>query len=144
MKLVDANLLLYAINEDAPLHRKARVWLESALMSNDLVAFTWPVLLAVIRLSTKSIVFPRPLTLQQALDFVDTCLDQPSSTILQPGPRHWAILKNLLVASGKAGDLSSDAHLAAMAIEHGALLVTTDNDFARFDGLRWDNPLIHA
>lgn len=141
MRLVDANLLLYAVNEDAPLHRKARAWLESALTSNELVAFTWPVLLAVVRLSTKSVVFPRPLSIQQALDFVDSCLDQPNSTILQPGPRHWAILKSLLLAGGKAGDLSSDAHLAALAIEHGAVLVSTDNDFARFDGLRWVNPL---
>lgn len=139
--VVDANLLLYAVNEDAPWNVKARSWLEAALSSDQLLGLTWPVLLATLRLSTRAAVFPQPLSSQEAFDFIDTLLDHPNSLILHPGPRHWGILKGLLSTTGVAGNLSSDAHLAAIAIEHGATLVSADRDFARFAGLRWLNPL---
>ncbi len=141
MKLVDANLLLYAVNRDSPFHVQAKAWLEQALSGTEALAFTWPVLLAFLRLSTRAAVFPRPLTLEQALDLIDSWLDQPCATMLHPGPRHWAILRGLLLPIGTAGNLTSDAHLAAIALEHGAELLSTDRDFARFATLRWVNPL---
>lgn len=141
MKLVDVNVLLYAVNEDAPYHREAKAWLEQSLSGSDTLAFTWPVLLAFLRLTTRAAVFPRPLTLADATEIVDSWLAQPCAAILQPGPRHWTILRGLLTPVGTAGNLTSDAHLAAIAIENGAELVSADRDFDRFPMLRWTNPL---
>jgi toxin-antitoxin system PIN domain toxin len=141
VKLVDANLLLYAVNEDAPLHREAKTWLERALSGTETVAFTWPVLMAFLRLSTRPALFPHPLAAEEALDVMETWLDQPNVTIVQPTPRHMAILRGLLEPLGTAGNLTSDAQLAAIAIEHGAEVSSTDRDFARFPGVRWVNPL---
>ncbi|MCW8139153.1 MAG: type II toxin-antitoxin system VapC family toxin [Planctomycetota bacterium] len=144
MKLVDANLLLYAINSDSPLHRPAREWLERTLSGTETVGFTWTVLLAVLRLSTRSVVFPSPLTLEQAFELVDSWLAQPCATILEPTDAHARVLRDLLLPVGAGGNLTSDAHLAAVAIEHGAELCSCDTDFARFPGLRWTNPLLTA
>jgi toxin-antitoxin system PIN domain toxin len=144
VKLVDANLLVYGINEDAPLHERARGWLEGALVGQETVAMTWPVLLAFLRLTTRRAVFPRPLTVEQAIGIVDEWLALPSVVIVHPGQRHWAILREFLTVTGSAGNLTSDAHLAAIAVEHGAELCSTDGDFARFPGLRWRNPISAA
>lgn len=141
MKLVDANLLLYGVNEDAPHHVAARVWLEHTFSGPETVALTWPVLLAFLRLTTRSAVFPRPLTVEQAIGLVDEWLALPSVVIVHPGHRHWSILRDFLAAAGAAGNLTSDAHLAAIAVENGAELCSTDTDFGRFPGLRWTNPL---
>ncbi len=141
MKLVDANLLLYAVNEDAPLHREAKAWLEQALSGTETVAFTWPVLLAFLRLSTRPAVFPHPLELGEALDIVESWLAQPCVTVLQPTQRHLALLRGLLEPVGTAGNLTSDAHLAVIAIEHGAAICSADRDFARFPGVQWIDPL---
>ena len=141
MKLVDANLLLYAINEDAPLHIQARTWLEEVQSGSETVAFSWTVLLAFLRLSTRAAVFDHPLSPEQALDLIDSWLDQPGATVLHPGERHRWLLRDLLAPLGTGGNLSSDAHLAALAIEHGAELCSCDSDFSRFPGLRWRNPL---
>ena len=141
MKLVDANLLLYAVNEDAPFHRHAKVWLETALSGAETVAFTWPVLLAFLRLATRPAVFVQPLAVEEAFDLVDAWLNQPSVVVLQPSARHLSVLKDLLLPLGTAGNLTSDADLAAIAVEHGAELCSTDRDFARFPAVRWTNPL---
>jgi toxin-antitoxin system PIN domain toxin len=141
MILVDANLLIYAVNQDAPLHRRAKAWLESAFSGPETVGLSWNVLLAFLRLTTRQGLFRRPLPVDTAFDLVGAWLDQPSSNVVHPGPRHLAILRDLLLPMGAGGNLTSDAHLAALAIEHGAQLCSSDADFARFPGLKWRNPV---
>ncbi len=141
MILLDANLLIYAVNEDAPLHRKAKAWLESAISGPDTVAFSWNVVLAFLRLTTRAGLFRNPLSVETAMDLAASWLEQPSVTVIHAGPRHLRILRELLLPVGPGGNLTSDAHLAALAIEHGAELCSSDTDFARFQGLRWSNPL---
>ena len=141
MKLVDVNLLIYAVNKDAPMHAKAKSWLEKTLSGSETVAFSWSVLLAFVRLTTRPGLFRQSLPVQTAFDLLSAWLDQPSATVLEPGPKHLEFLRNLLLVLGAGGNLASDAHLAALAIEHGAELCSCDSDFARFPGLRWRNPL---
>ena len=141
MKLLDANVLLYAVNEDAPQHPKAKAWIEAALSGPEPVGLDWSVLLAFLRLSTRSAVFPKPLTLEQALGVMRSWLEQPCVEILDPAEKHLDVLGRLLAAFGTAGNLTSDAHLAALALEYGAELCSCDSDFGRFSGLRWTNPL---
>ncbi len=141
MKLLDANLLLYAVNEDAPQHAAARRWLEEQLSGSEPIAFTWSVLLAFLRLSTRAVVFPTPLSPEDAFALVQSWLEQPCATVIDPTERHLAVLRELMLPFGAAGNLTSDAHLAALALEHGAELCSCDTDFARFPGLRWTNPL---
>lgn len=141
MKVVDVNILLYAVNEDAPLHEPARDWLQGALSSGETIGLTWPVVLAFIRLSTRSAVFPKPLSAEDALGLVAEWLALPQVVVLQPTLRHYSILRNLLLPLGTAANLTSDAHLAAVAVEHGAELYSSDNDFARFPSVRWVNPI---
>jgi toxin-antitoxin system PIN domain toxin len=141
MILLDANLLIYAVNEDAPPHRKAKSWLESAISGPDTVGFSWNVLVAFVRLTTRPALFRNPLTVEIAFGLIESWLDQPSTTVIHAGPRHLRILRDLLLPVGTGGNLTSDAHLAALAIEHGAELCSSDHDFARFPGLKWSNPL---
>lgn len=141
MILVDASLLIYAVNSDAPDHKRAKSWLETALSGSTTVAFSWIVLLAFLRITTRPGLFAKPLRLEAALNLVDAWLDQPSATMIHPGARHQLILRELLLPLGTGGNLTSDAHLAALAIEHGAELYSTDRDFARFAGVKWRNPL---
>lgn len=141
MKLLDANLLLYAVNKDAPLHRRARAWLEGVLSGGESVAFSWNVILAFLRLTTRPGLFQHPLPAQRAFEVVAAWLEQPPATVIHPGPKHLAILRSLLAPLGTGGNLTSDAHLAALALEHGAELCSCDADFARFPGLKWRNPL---
>lgn len=141
MRLVDTNLLLYATDERSPRHKAARAWLERQLSGEDPVAFAWAVLLAFLRVSTSHRVFERPLPSDRAFDVVDRWLAQPCAVIVHPGGRHAALMRQLLSPLGTAANLVSDAHLAALAIEHGAELNSCDNDFSRFSGLRWVNPL---
>ena len=141
MILLDANLLIYAVNADAPLSRKAKPWLESALSGQETVGFPWNVVLAFLRLTTRPGLFRRPLRVDAAFDLVASWLDQPPAMIVHPGPRHLQVLRELLLPLGTGGNLTSDAHLAALAIEHRAELCSSDTDFARFKGLKWRNPL---
>ena len=141
MILLDANLLIYAVNEDAPLNRKAKSWLESVLSGPETVGFSWNVLLAFLRLTTRPGLFRHPLPVETAFDLVASWLDQTSATIVHPGPRHLQVLRGLLLTLGSGGNLTSDAHLAALAIECEAELCSSDTDFARFPGLKWRNPL---
>jgi len=141
MILVDANLLIYAVNQDAPLHRKAKSWLESILSGSETVGLPWSVLLAFLRLTTRPGLFRNPLPVGTALELVASWLDQPPAAIVHPGPRHLPLLKELLLPLGGAGNLTSDAHLAAIAMECGAELCSCDTDFSRFPGLKWRNPL---
>ena len=141
MKLVDVNLLLYAVNEDAPAHDKAREWLEAVLSDTETIAFTWVVILAFLRLSTRSVIFPEPLGVNNAFALVESWLSQPCVVILEPTENHARVMKDLLVPLGTAGNLTTDAHLAAVAIEYRAELCSCDADFGRFAAVRWTNPL---
>lgn len=135
MKIVDANVLLYAVNEDAPTHEVSRRWLDDALRGPESVGFTWVVLLAFIRLTTRKGLFPQALAVSDALRVVRHWLAQPSSVVVQPTPRHVDVLAGLLADSDSAPNLVTDAHLAAIALEHGADVVSFDRDFARFAGV---------
>jgi len=141
MILVDVNLLIYAVNEDAPFHRKAKSWFEGAVSGKETVGLPWIVLLAFLRLTTRTGLFQKPLGVETAFDIVDVWLRQPAVAIVEPTAQHLRVLRDLVLPLGTGGNLTSDAHLAALAIEHGAELCSTDNDFARFTRLRWRNPL---
>lgn len=141
MKLPDVNLLLYAVDADSPRHAKARDWLEEALSGTEEVGFAWAVLLGFLRISTNPAAFEEPLASAQAFAFVEEWLARPNATALVAGPGHVVLMRELLQPLGIAGNLTSDAHLAALAIEHGAELFSSDTDFARFESLRWTNPL---
>lgn len=141
MILIDVNLLIYAVNEDAPLHSKAKSWLETILSRTETVGLSWSVVLAFLRLTTRAGIFRMPLTVESALDLVDAWFSQPAVVAVEPAAQHLRILRDLLLPLGAGGNLTSDAHLAALAIEHGAELYSCDGDFARFPRLRWRNPL---
>lgn len=141
MKLPDVNLLIYAVDDSSPRHKDARAWLERVLSDSDTVAFAWVTLLAFIRLSTHPAVFERPFDVDEAIDVVDGWLAQPCTTVIAPTDRHAAVLRELLRPLGAAGNLTTDAHLAALALEHGAVLCSCDSDFGRFSGVRWEDPL---
>jgi len=141
VKLPDANVLLYAVDAGSPRHDRAREWVEAVLSGTETVAFAWSVLLAVLRLSTRPVVFEQPLAPEEALDLVDGWLARPNAVVVGPTARHAAVLRELLAPLGAAGNLVSDAHLAALAIEHGAELCSSDADFTRFSGVRWVDPL---
>lgn len=141
MKVVDLNLLLYAVNRDSVHHARARTWLEQTLSGDEPVALPWIVLLGFLRITTTARILPRPLTVEQALGVVDSWIAQPVVVLLGPGAEHWPILRALLEAAGAAGNLTTDAHLATLAIESGGELCSSDTDFARFPRLHWTNPL---
>jgi toxin-antitoxin system PIN domain toxin len=141
MKLLDANILIYAVNVDAPLHKAAKSWIEEVLSGTETVAFSWIVILAFLRLSTRPGLFRNPLTPHEAFYVIHSWLDHPDVAIINPGPNHFVALERILEPLGTAGNLTSDAHLAAMALENGAELCSCDADFARFAGLKWRNPL---
>jgi uncharacterized protein len=136
MKTPDVNLLLYAINTDSPQHKAARTWLEASFAGAGGIAFAWPALVGFLRLSTRSGIFGQPLSLDRALELMNEWLDHPAAHVIAPTDRHAPILAGLLVGRGRGGNLASDAHIAALAIEHGAELGTFDRDFEQFAGLR--------
>lgn len=138
MKTPDVNVLLYAVNADAPQHREACQWLESAYAEPSGVGFAWVALLGFVRISTRRGIFVNPLSIEDALALVDEWLNHPQARLLHPTDRHPALLARLLLGEGRGGNLVTDAHLAAIAIEHGAALGSFDQDFERFAGLRWE------
>ncbi|MFI5090494.1 MAG: TA system VapC family ribonuclease toxin [Terriglobales bacterium] len=141
MILVDSNLLLYAFDAGSKRHVEARSWLESVLDRSEQVGLAWVALLAFIRIGTNPSALSRAFSVEEATTIVSSLLEQRNVIVLHPGERHWTLLRRLLADAQARGDLVTDAHLAALAIEHGATLCTTDRDFARFPGLRWQNPL---
>lgn len=144
MKTPDVNLLLYAANADSPHQREAADWLEQAFAEPAGIGFAWVALLGFIRLTTRPGIFAHPLALDDALGLVDDWLAHPHSRILNPTDRHGALLARLLIGAGSGGNLTTDAHLSAIAIEHGATLGTYDRDFERFSGLRLELLPTHA
>lgn len=141
MVLPDLNLLIYAYNEAAPFHPAARAWWEDLLTAERSVAIPWAVVLGFVRLVTHPAVFAAPLSPVAAMDRVRAWFDRPHVQVLDPGPRHLDIMTDLLRHTEVAGNLTTDTHLAALAIEHQCDLHSNDTDFARFPGLRWHNPL---
>ncbi|MEW5742729.1 MAG: TA system VapC family ribonuclease toxin [Myxococcota bacterium] len=141
MILLDANVLLYASNELAPQHQRCAAWLEDAFAANDRVGIPWESLLAFVRIATNARALARPLSTTEAWERVEEWLDLDGVWCPTPTETHQRTLGRLLRASRATGNLVSDAHLAALAIDHGLTLVSTDADFAAFPGLRWQNPL---
>lgn len=141
MLLIDANVLIYAYNAGASQHGPARRWLESAMAGREPIGLAWVVVLAFVRLSTSRHVSARPLSMDQATNIVDAWLEAPMVEIVSPTPRHWTVFREQLKAGQSRGGLTTDAHLAALAIEHGATVCSADRDFARFPELKFINPL---
>jgi hypothetical protein len=141
VKVIDLNLLLYAVNKDAPLHKAARRWWESCLSGDDTIALSWSVILGFLRITTSGRIMPKPLNPALAIGIVDGWLQHPVTAVISPTERHWDILRRILASLGTAANLTMDAHLAALTIEHGASLYSTDSDFGRFRSLDWVNPL---
>ena len=141
MILPDLNLLVYAYNSDAPDHAGACSWWETVLTETRPVALPWTVSLGFLRLMTSRSVLVEPLNASEVIGHIRSWLARPQVRILQPGPGHLDLVDELAKAAGKAGSLTTDIHLAALAIEHEAELHSNDGVFKRFPGLRWTNPL---
>jgi toxin-antitoxin system PIN domain toxin len=139
--LPDINLLVHAYNTGSLVHERARDWWEGLLNAPRPVGLSWVGMLGFIRIVTHRQILTHPLPVASACSNVRAWLAQPYVTILEPGARHAEIVFGLLESLGTAGNLTTDAHLAALAIDHQAELHSTDADFARFPGLRWTNPL---
>lgn len=142
MILVDANIILYAEDSLSEYHLAAREWWDAQLSGVDPVGLCWPVLSAFIRISTNSRLHQRPLTTQEATVRVQSWLDQPCVHIVEAGPDHWRFFRPLLDQVRATGNLVSDAHLAALSLEAGAVVCSTDRDFAMFPKVKWMNPLV--
>lgn len=140
MKVVDANVLLYAVNSSSEHHNACKRWLDGALSGADTVGLAWVPLLAFVRLTTKQGLFPAPLAPGDAMCQVADWCGAPGAVVLSPTPRHADVLSRFLYQVGTGGNLVNDAHLAALAMEHRGVIVSYDSDFSRFDGVRWDTP----
>ena len=136
------NVIIHAYNADSPVHDLARGWWEQTLGAPEPVGLAWSVVLGYIRITTHTRILSNPLPPSVACGHVEAWLGQPQVTFLHPGERHAAIFFDLLRRLGTAANLTTDAHLAALAIEHQAEICSTDTDFARFSGLSWRNPFV--
>lgn len=141
MILVDANVLLYAYGSKSPHHAAARRWLERVFSAAEPVGLAWVSVLAFLRIATNPRLGGGTISMSDAAAIVSEWLERPTITLLGPTERHWEVLERLLDDGQVRGPLVTDAHLAALAIEHGATLCSTDRDFARFPGLTVVNPL---
>jgi len=139
--LVDANLLLYAYDSSSGQHQRARLWWEARLSEPEPVRLAWATILAFVRIGTNPRALRAPLTIEEACGHVTTWLERPMVDLLEPTGRHLELLRRLLVQGQATANLVADAHLAALAIEHGATLCSSDEDFSRFRGLTWTNPI---
>jgi toxin-antitoxin system PIN domain toxin len=139
--LVDANIPLYAEDQLSPRHAEACAWWDSQLSGASPVCLCWTVMNAFIRIATNPRVFEHPLSLEQAVARVQSWIEQPCTRIVLPTERHWTVFRAMLKRGQAGASLVTDAHLAALALEHGCELISTDADFARFPGIRWRNPL---
>lgn len=142
MIVVDVNLLIYAYNSAATQHRAAKAWLEDTFSGAEVVGLPWTVMHAFLRIATSRAILPRPYSMDEAVEVVDEWLGAGDVRILEPGPRYWTVLKQVISAGQVRGAMVTDADLAALSIEHGATLYSADRDFRRFPGLRLINPLV--
>ena len=140
MILVDANVLLYAYYPGAERHERCRAWVEQAFSGEEPVAIAWVTVLAFVRISTTPRVFEQPLLASEAIAAVASWLERPSVSVLEAGEACWEIFRELVVEAQVTGPLVMDAFLAALALENGATLATTDRDFSRFPKLKLLNP----
>ena len=141
MIVVDANLLIYAYTASSSEHASARRWVEAVFSGKDPVRIPWSTIHAFLRITTQSSLFEKPYTIADAASIVESWMEQPAVAVLEQGDRYWSIFRRLLRDSQIRGSLVMDAHLAALSLEHGGTLFTTDKDFARFENLRVTNPL---
>ncbi len=141
MIVLDANILLYAYDSVSPHHPKARAWVESALSGEEPVGLPWQTAAAFMRIATNPRIPGERLTLDRAVRIVDEWFEQPNVRMLALGDGHWSLFRQMTIEGQARGPLITDAQLAALTIESGGILHTTDRDFARFPGLRWINPL---
>ena len=139
MILVDAKLLIYAVNQYLPQHKQARAWWERMLSGTARIGIPWGSIMAFLRICTNPRIFSSPLIPEAAIAYIDEWLDQPPVQLVAPGTGHWAILRNLMLQTGMAANLTTDAHIAAL--EQGYSVYSADNDFRRFPGLKHINPL---
>lgn len=141
MILPDVNLLIYAYDKTSTHHAPAKHWWEDQVNGSQMIGLAWVAVLGFIRLLTNPRIYQNPYSPEEILDIVASWLEQPHVKIIHPGDHHFALLADLIIKAGTAGNLTTDAHLAALAIERGLILQTTDADFARFPRLKWKNPL---
>ena len=144
MILVDANLLLYAYDSESPHHETSRRWFEDAISSGRPVRFALATLLAFVRIASDRRIYSHPLMPAEACSLIETWLSQPNVRLLQPGPRSWRHLSRMCEEGQARGPMVMDAHLAALAMEHGASVATSDRDFMRFPDIRIENPIAAA
>ena len=142
MIVLDANILLYAYDSSSSHHANARAWVEQVFSESDPVGLPWQTISAFLRIMTNLRLPGERFTLQEAVEIVDRWLEQPNVRLLAEGEDHWPLFRQMMVEGQASGALISDAHLAALTVEYGGMLQTTDRDFARFPSLRWANPLI--
>lgn len=141
MKIVDVNILLYATDSNSSRHTAARKWWEQAVNGDEPIGLPWVVVLGFLRVATNPRVFASPHEVRSALERIDRWLALDNVRVVREKDDHWETLRGLISAAGTAGNLTTDAHLAALAISHDAVLCSSDLDFGRFKGLRWENPL---
>jgi toxin-antitoxin system PIN domain toxin len=139
--VLDANILIYSYDSGSSQHTKARAWVETTFSGLESVGLSWQTVSAFLRVMTNTRLPGPRLSLEQATRLVDEWLDLPNVRVLSPGDEHWILLRRMIVEGQASGALISDAQLAALTMEYGGVLYTTDRDFARFPGLRWTNPL---
>jgi toxin-antitoxin system PIN domain toxin len=139
--VLDANILLYAYDSASPHHGKARAWIEESLSGTTPVGLPWQTISAFLRIMTNPKLPGERFTLEEAVKLVDRWREQPNVRLLAPGDDHWPLFREMIVDGQAPGALISDAQLAALTMEYGGVLHTTDRDFARFPGLRWKNPV---
>lgn len=140
MSLVDVNVLLYAVNASDARHDVSHRWLDRTINSNETVMVPWLVAVGFLRLSTHPQIFREPLAGHAAVEILAAWFSNGNVVAPEPGPGHLRRVAELLAATGTGGNLVNDAHLAAIAVEHDAAIVTYDNDFGRFPGIRWQPP----
>jgi len=141
MKVLDLNILLYLVNRDASQHDSVRQWWENCINSGEPIGLCWIVILGFVRLSTRASIFVSPFTRSQAIEKVETWLALPNIRLVTETENHWQLLKELLSEAAAGPNVTTDAHLAALAIGYGASLVSCDADFVRFKRVRWEDPL---
>ncbi len=136
MILPDLNVLLYAADSTSLRHEASKTWLEKAVNGTEEVGLPWVVHLGFLRLTTSAKVFAQPMTVEESLEWLDHLWSAPTVVAVNPGKAHAGLLRHLLLTVGTGGNLTTDAHLAALALEHDARIVTGDRDFLRFPGLK--------